>query len=146
MGCFPCMKLVPAMKKESIFTKEDFFGCDVFTLRFWKLRRSTLLRKVVFTAVEIQRHFSRRSLIFQRQEKAGGLFSSTFKKEVDFSQRLGETGQFFVIFKADRHSQRQRKTFFVGFFFQMSRKLKLFVVVSDQAFSILPMIFLSCPS
>jgi hypothetical protein len=130
------------MKKESIFTKEGFFGCDVFTLRFWKLRRSTLLRKVYFTAVEIRRHFPRRSLIFQRQEKAGGLFSSTFKKEVDFSQRLGETGRFFVIFKADRHSQRQRK----GFFFQMSRKLKLYVVVSDQAFSILPMIFLSCPS
>jgi len=40
--------LVPATKKESIFTKEGVFGCDVFNLRFWKLRRSTLLRKVVF--------------------------------------------------------------------------------------------------
>jgi hypothetical protein len=39
------------MKKESIFTKEGFFGCDVFNLRIWKLRRSTLLQKVVFTAV-----------------------------------------------------------------------------------------------
>ena len=53
---------------------------------------------------------------------------------------------FFVIFEVDWHSQRQRKTFFIGFFFQVSRKLKLFVVVSDQAFSILLMIFLSCPS
>jgi len=39
--------LVPATKKESIFTKEGVFGCDVFNLRFWKLRRSTLLREVV---------------------------------------------------------------------------------------------------
>jgi hypothetical protein len=72
-------KLVPAMKKESILTKEVFFGCDVFNLRFWKLRRSTLLRKVFSAAVEIRRRFSRRSLIFQRQEKAGGSFLSTFK-------------------------------------------------------------------
>jgi hypothetical protein len=34
-------------KKESIFTKEGVFGCDVFNLWFWKLRRSTLLREVV---------------------------------------------------------------------------------------------------
>ena len=39
--------LDPATKKESIFTKEGVFGCDAFNLRFWKLRRSTLLRKVV---------------------------------------------------------------------------------------------------
>jgi len=39
--------LVPATKKESIFTKEGVFGCDVFNLRFWKLRRSTLLWEVV---------------------------------------------------------------------------------------------------
>jgi hypothetical protein len=62
------------MKKESIFTKEGFFGCDVFNLRPWKLRRSTLLWKVVFTAVEMRRRFSRRSLILQRLEKAGGSF------------------------------------------------------------------------
>ena len=62
------------MKKESIFTKEGVFGCDVFNLRLWKLRRSTLLREVVSTAVEIRR-FLRRSLIFQRQEKAGGSLS-----------------------------------------------------------------------
>ncbi len=61
-------------KKESIFTKEGVFGCDVFNLRFWKLRRSTLLRKAVSAAVEIRR-FLRRSLIFQRQEKAGKLTS-----------------------------------------------------------------------
>jgi len=30
-----------------LFTKEGVFGCDVFDLRFWKLRRSTLLREVV---------------------------------------------------------------------------------------------------
>jgi hypothetical protein len=66
--------LVPATKKESIFTKEGVFGCDVFNLRFWKLRRSTLLREVVSAVVKI-RHFLRRSLIFQRQEKAGGSLS-----------------------------------------------------------------------
>jgi len=69
------------MKKESIFTKEGFFGCDVFNLRFWKLRRSTLLRKVVSAAVEIRRRFSRRSLIFQRQEKAGGSFFCRHSKK-----------------------------------------------------------------
>ncbi len=46
-GIFFFEVLVPATKKESIFTKEGVFGCDVFNLRFWKLRRSTLLRKVV---------------------------------------------------------------------------------------------------
>jgi len=45
------------MKKESIFTKEGFFGCDVFNLRLWKLRRSTLLRKVGFTVAEITAAF-----------------------------------------------------------------------------------------
>jgi hypothetical protein len=45
--------------------------------------------------------FSRRSLIFQRQEKAGGsFFSLTFKKGVeDFSKRLGKTGRFFRCFQ-----------------------------------------------
>jgi hypothetical protein len=60
------------MKKESIFTKEGFFGCDVFNLQFWKLRRSTLLRKVVFCGSGDTVAFSRRSLIFQWQEKTGG--------------------------------------------------------------------------
>ncbi len=74
--------LVPATKKESIFTKEGVFGCDVFNLRFWKLRRSTLLREVVSAAVEIRR--------FLRKK-----FSSGRKKQVDFSQRLGKTSRFF---------------------------------------------------
>ncbi|NDC43168.1 MAG: hypothetical protein EBZ77_16735, partial [Chitinophagia bacterium] len=77
-GIFPKF-LVPATKKESIFTKEGVFGCDVFNLRFWKLRRSTLLREVVSAAVEI-RHFLRRSLIF----------SAAGKKQVDLSQRFGK--------------------------------------------------------
>jgi hypothetical protein len=68
------------MKKESIFTKEGFFGCDIFNLRLWKLRRSTLLRKIVFTAAEMRRRFLRRSLIFQRQEKAGGSFFVDIQK------------------------------------------------------------------
>ncbi len=78
-------QLVPAMKKESISTKEGVFGCDVFYLRFWKLRRSTLLRKVFSAAVEIRRRFLGRSFDLP----AAG------KKQVDFSQRLGKTGRFF---------------------------------------------------
>ncbi len=105
-------KLVPAMKKESIFTKEGVFGCDVFNLRFWKLRRSTLLRKVLSAAVEIQRRFLRRCLIFQRQEKAGGFFTAVRKNKSIFS----------LSSKAGRHSQWQRETFFMSFFFfQMCR-------------------------
>ncbi len=72
---------------------------------------------------------------------------STFKKRSWFFTAARKNKWIFdVIFELDRHSQRQRKTFFMGFFFQMTRELKLLVVVSDQAFSILPMIFLSCPS
>ncbi len=46
--------------KKSIFTKEGVFGCDVFNLRFWKLRRSTLLRKVVSAAVKIRRFLQKK--------------------------------------------------------------------------------------
>jgi len=73
------------MKKESIFTKEGVFGCDVFNLRFWKLRRSTLLRKVLSAAVEIRRRFSEE------------VWSSSGRKKqaVFFLQRLGKTSRFF---------------------------------------------------
>ncbi len=81
-----CAKLVPAMKKESIFTKEGVFGCDDFSLRFWKLRRSTLLRKVFSAAVEIQRRFDL---------PAAGKSRWIVVKEANSSQRLGKTGRFF---------------------------------------------------
>ena len=97
------------MKKESIFTKEGVFGCDVFNLRFWKLRRSTLLREVVSAAVEIRR-FLRRSLIFQRQEKAGGFFTAVRKNK-----------SIFVSSKADRRFQNGREKHHYEFFFQMCR-------------------------
>jgi hypothetical protein len=121
------------MKKESIFTKEGVFGCDVFNLRFWKLRRSTLLREVVSAAVEI-RCFLRRSLIFQRQEKAGGFFTAVRKNKSIFLRCLQKQVGVF---------NWQRETSLRVFLPDVS---KLFTVVSDQAFSILPMIFLSCPS
>jgi len=97
--------LVPATKKESIFTKEGVFGCDVFNLRFWKLRRSTLLREVVSAAVEIRR-FLRRSLIFQRQEKTGGFFTAVRKNKSIFFRCLQKQ---IGVFKW------QRETFFISF-------------------------------
>ncbi len=119
------------MKKESIFTKEGFFGCDVFSLWFWKLRRSTLLRKVFSAVVEIRRRFPEEVWSSSGRKKQVDRCSSTFKKEVeDFSQRLGKTGL----------SGKEKHSLWV-FFSQMRRRLKLFTVVSDQAFSILPMIF-----
>jgi len=87
--------LVPATKKESIFTKEGVFGCDVFNLRFWKLRRSTLLRKVVSAAVEIRR-FLRRSLIFSVEGKNRSIFLRYLQKQVDVFKWQRET--FFIIF------------------------------------------------
>ena len=72
--------------------------------------------------------------------------SSGRKKQVDFSQRLGKTSRFFflVVFKSrSAFSKWQRETTLWVFLPDVS---KLFTVVSDQAFSILPMIFLSCPS
>ena len=98
------------MKKESIFTKEGVFGCDVFNLRFWKLRRSTLLLKVVSAAVEIRR-FLRRSLVFQRQEKTGGFFTAVRKNKSIFS----------LSSKADRRFQNGREKHHYEFFFQMCR-------------------------
>ncbi len=88
------------MKKESIFTKEGFFGCDVFNLRFWKLRRSTLLRKVFSAAVGIRRRFPEEVWSSSGRKKQVDRCSSTFKKKVEgFSQRLGKTGQFFRCFQ-----------------------------------------------
>ncbi len=127
--------LVPATKKESIFTKEGVFGCDVFNLRFWKLRRSTLLREVVSAAVEIRRFF-RRSLIFQRQEKASGFFTAVRKNK----------SIFFVVFKSRSAFSKKNGKERHHYEFSLPDVSKLFTVVSDQAFSILPMIFLSCPS
>ncbi len=71
-----CTKLVPAMKKESIFTKEGVFGCDVFYLRFWKLRRSTLLRKVFSAAVEIRWRFSQKKFDLPAAGKSRWIFHS----------------------------------------------------------------------
>jgi len=113
--------LVPATKKESIFTKEGVFGCDVFNLRFWKLRRSTLLRKVVFCGSG-DTAFS---------QKKFDLLSGR-EKQVDFSSLSPKAGRCFQMAKGS----------ILYNFFDVS---KLFTVVSDQAFSILPMIFLSCP-
>ncbi len=92
------------MKKESIFTKEGVFGCDVFNLWFWKLRRSTLLRKVFSAAVEIRRRFLRRSFDLSAAGKSRWIVVVAFKKEVNFSQRLGKTGL-----------QWQRETFLMSF-------------------------------
>jgi len=115
--------LVPATKKESIFTKEGVFGCDVFNLRFWKLRRSTLLRKVVFCGSG-DTAFS---------QKKFDLLSGR-EKQVDFSSLSPKAGRCFQMAKGN---------ILYNFFFDVP---KLFIVVSDQAFSILLMIFLSCPS
>ena len=78
--------------------------------------------KWLFAAVEIRR-FLRRSLIFSAEGKNRSIFLRYLQKQVD-------------VFKW------QRETFFIIF----SDVPKLFIVVSDQAFSILLMIFLSCPS
>ncbi len=140
VGCFLLYGvLVPATKKESIFTKEGVFGCDVFNLQFWKLRRSTLLRKVFSAAVEIRWRFSQKRFDLP----AAGKSRWIIVKEANSSQWLGKTsGFFFVVFKS-RSAFFKRNILHEFFLPDVS---KLFTVVSDQAFSILPMIFLSCPS
>ncbi len=137
------------MKKESILTKEGFFGCDVFQSSVLEVAKKYIIAESSFygsggTAA----FFPEEVWSSSGRKKQVDRFSSTFKKEVeDFSQRLGKTGWFLSLSsKADWHSQWQRETIFMRFFFQMCRRLKLFTVVSDKAFSILPMIFLSCPS
>ncbi len=80
--------MVPATKKESIFTKEGVFGCDVFDLRFWKLRRSTLLQGVVVCGSG-DTAFS---------QKKFDLLSGR-EKQVDFSSLSSE---------ADRHFMAER--------------------------------------
>ena len=121
------------MKKESIFTKEGVFGCDVFNLRFWKLRRSTLLRKVVSAAVEIRR-FLRRGFIFQRQEKAGGFFTAVRKNKSIF---------FSLSSKADGRFQNGREKHHYEFFFQMCRSCSPSSLIRHSQSS---RWFLSCPS
>ncbi len=60
-------------------------------------------------------------------------------KEANPSQRLGKTSRFFFIISKKRVDvfKWQTETFCII----LPDALKLFVVVSDQAFSILPMIF-----
>jgi len=76
--------LVPATKKESIFTKEGVFGCDVFNLRFWKLRRSTLLREVVVCGSR-DTAFSQKKFDLPAVGKSRWIFHSGWEKQVDFS-------------------------------------------------------------
>ena len=78
------------MKKESIFTKEGVFGCDVFILRFWKLRRSTLLRKIVFCGSG-DTAFS---------QKKFDLLSGR-EKQVDFSSLSPKAGRCFQMAKGN---------------------------------------------
>ena len=88
------------MKKESIFTKEGVFGCDVSNLRFWKLRRSTLLREVVV---------------------CGDGDTAFFSEEVWSSQRKGKTGRFFFVISKSRSAFSGREKHHYEFFFQMCR-------------------------
>ena len=76
-------------KKESIFTKEGVFGCDVFNLRFWKLRRSTLLWKVVFCGSG-DTAFSQKKFDLPAVGKSRWIFSQWLRKTSRF---------FFIIFK-----------------------------------------------
>jgi len=85
--------LVPATKKESIFTKEGVFGCDVFNLRFWKLRRSTLLWKVVFCGSG-DTAFSQKKFDLPAVGKSRWIFffHSGWEKQVDFSSLSPKAG------------------------------------------------------
>ena len=107
-------------KRNRFFTKEGVFGCDVFDLRFWKLRRSTLLWKVVFCCSG-DTAFS---------QKKFDLLSGR-EKQVDFSSLFPKAGRCFQMAKGN---------ILYNFFSDVP---KLFIVVSDQAFSILLMIFFS---
>ena len=63
--------------------------------------------------------------------------SSSIGKLVHFNRELGETGRRLKVINARPDVRKV---------LMMMGMPKLFTVVSDQAFSILPMIFLSCPS
>jgi len=67
-------------------------------------------------------------------------------KEVDFHSSKEKQIDYWWCLQENWLLQRQRKTVFMGIFFQMNQKLKLFFIVFNRTFSILPMIFLSCPS
>ena len=100
------------MKKESIFTKEGVFGCDVFQSSVLEVAKKYIFAKSSFcgsgnTAFSQKKFWS----------------SSGRKKQVDFSQRLGKTSRFFF-----RYLQKQvgvfkwqGETFFIIFLFQLCR-------------------------
>ncbi len=55
-------KLVPAMKKESIFTKEGVFGCDVFQSSVLEVAKKYIIAESIFcgsgdTAAFFQKKF-----------------------------------------------------------------------------------------
>jgi len=79
-------------------------------------------RKYLFAAVEIWRFFRRSFNLLSGREK-----------QVDFSSLSPKAGRCFQMAKGN---------ILYNFFSDVP---KLFIVVSDQAFSILLMIFLSCP-
>jgi len=112
--------LVPATKKESIFTKEGVFGCDVFNLRFWKLRRSTLLREVVVCGSG-DTAFSQKKFdllaVGKKQVNSGRI------QERSFHSGWEKTGRFFLLSsRVDRRfSMAKGNILYKVFFFQMRR-------------------------
>ncbi len=118
------------MKKESILIKEGVFGCDGFNLHFWKQRRSTLLWRVVFTAVGKKQVDS-----FWRRSPKRSCFSQRKEKQVDFWWHFRKIGFHNVKEKQIDSWVSSSRWIGVGSF-----------IVFDRTFSILPMIFFSCPS
>jgi hypothetical protein len=116
------------MKKESIFTKEGFFGCDVFDLRFWKLRRSTLLWKVVFTAAEVTAAFFQKKFDLPVAERSRWIvLSSTFKKEVEdfFLTAARRNKSIFSCFQGRSAFATAKKNILHEFFFPDESKVKV---------------------
>jgi hypothetical protein len=110
------------MKKESILTKEGVFGCDHFNLHFWKQRRSTLLWRVVFTAVGKNKSIFF-SVTFSRKELS---FHSRREKQVDCWCRFLQKKLFFTAEKknkwifGDAVGTSVFKNSFLGIIFQMN--------------------------
>jgi len=73
---FSCTKLVPAMKKELISTKEGFFGCDVFQSSVLEVAKKNIIAESSFLRQWRYGVFSEEVLIFQRQEKSRWIFHS----------------------------------------------------------------------
>ncbi len=93
--------------------------------------------------------FPEEVLIFQQQGRTENLFVDIQKRSWRFFFTAARKNRliFFVVFKSRSAFSVAKRNILHEFFFQMGRGLKLFIVISDQAFSILPMIFfLSCPS